>query len=108
MLRRLAAHLMVLADSRALLSAGSRMPINKAMIPITTKSSTSVKPPRDVRCMGLLGFSKDDCAVGASRAIYRRASEGGSVRQRPVPRRLAPPGRQQNGARRGATAAGGY
>jgi hypothetical protein len=46
MLRRLAAHLMVLADSRALLRAGRRMLISSAMMPITTRSSTRVKAER--------------------------------------------------------------
>jgi hypothetical protein len=37
-------HCVARADSRALLSVGSRMLIMIAMIPITTSSSTSVKP----------------------------------------------------------------
>jgi hypothetical protein len=44
MLRRFAAHLIVLADSRALWSAGNRMLMSRAMMPITTNSSTSVNP----------------------------------------------------------------
>ena len=39
------AHIVVFACSRARPSVGSRMPISTAIIPITTKSSTSVKPP---------------------------------------------------------------
>src|SRR4051794_15829136 len=42
MLRRLAAHLTALADSRALLSAGRRIEINRAMMPMTTNNSTNV------------------------------------------------------------------
>src|SRR5688572_4449033 len=45
-LRRLAAHLTVLAASRARASVGRRMLTRMAMIPMTTSSSTSVNPPR--------------------------------------------------------------
>jgi hypothetical protein len=39
-------HCAVRAARRARFSAGSRIPISTAMIPITTSSSTSVKPHR--------------------------------------------------------------
>src|SRR5215207_7591071 len=42
--RMLLEHCTVAAARRALLSAGSRIPTSTAMIPITTNSSTSVKP----------------------------------------------------------------
>src|SRR5436189_2820039 len=42
----LAAHLTALAALRALFNEGKRMEISNAMMPMTTKSSTSVKPPR--------------------------------------------------------------
>src|SRR5262245_10073792 len=53
MLRRFAAHAIAYADSRALVSAGSRIEISRAMMPITTRSSTKVNPafcpgPREV------------------------------------------------------------
>jgi len=38
--------LVLSACLRALLNAGNRIEINSAMIPITTKSSTSVNPRR--------------------------------------------------------------
>jgi hypothetical protein len=44
MLRRLDMHLTIWACCRALFSAGKRMAIRIAMIPMTTSSSTSVKP----------------------------------------------------------------
>ena len=44
--RRLLRHLVMFAALRALFSVGSRMLISTAMMPITTSSSTSVKPPR--------------------------------------------------------------
>src|SRR5215218_8239629 len=47
--RRLARHLVRRADSRALLSVGSRMLMSSAMMPMTTSSSTRVKPPRPTR-----------------------------------------------------------
>src|SRR4029453_16808070 len=47
--RRFARHLVRRADSRARLSVGSRMLTSSAMMPITTSSSTSVKPRRRVR-----------------------------------------------------------
>jgi hypothetical protein len=40
-------HFTRFADARARVSAGIRIEINTAMIPITTRSSTSVKPLRD-------------------------------------------------------------
>src|SRR5437763_8058938 len=43
--RRLLAHLTRLACSRARFKDGSRMEISSAMMPITTSSSTRVKPP---------------------------------------------------------------
>src|SRR6476659_191561 len=46
-LRMLLAHLTWRALSLALFRAGRRMDISKAMMPITTRSSTSVKP----RCL---------------------------------------------------------
>src|SRR5437868_694540 len=46
MARRLAPHLIALADSRALPSAGNSMLINRAMIPMTTRSSTRVNAVR--------------------------------------------------------------
>src|SRR5580704_16819221 len=42
--RKFDEHLIMLACSRALESAGNRMPMRTAIIPITTKSSTSVNP----------------------------------------------------------------
>src|SRR5437764_1695189 len=48
--RRLDAHLMVFADSLAFPSAGSRMLISSAIIPITTNSSTRVNPS-ERRCL---------------------------------------------------------
>src|SRR4051812_28981329 len=42
--RRLARHLTVWADARALFRAGRRIEISNAMIPMTTSSSTRVKP----------------------------------------------------------------
>src|SRR5689334_16342324 len=45
--RMLDRHLVVLACWRALLSAGSKIEISSAMMPMTTSSSTSVKPFRD-------------------------------------------------------------
>src|SRR4051794_15396699 len=44
--RRLLRHCVLLADSRALLSVGSRIEISTAMMPITTSNSTSVKARR--------------------------------------------------------------
>src|SRR4051812_42648571 len=46
--RRLAAHAMTFAAFRALFKAGSKTEMSSAMIPITTSSSTNVKP-RDER-----------------------------------------------------------
>src|SRR5688572_19127523 len=37
-------HLVVLAARRALFSAGSKMAMSRAMMPMTTRSSTRVKP----------------------------------------------------------------
>ena len=50
--RRLLKHLTLLALSRARLSVGSRMLISNAMMPMTTKSSTSVKPAARLRVGG--------------------------------------------------------
>jgi hypothetical protein len=47
--RMFAMHLTWLACSRARLRAGIRMAISSAMMPITTSSSTSVKPLRLMR-----------------------------------------------------------
>src|SRR5438105_3224313 len=44
--RRLLRHCVRLADSLARVSAGSRMEISNAMMPMTTSSSTSVKAAR--------------------------------------------------------------
>src|SRR5260370_34253732 len=49
MLWMFAAHASVLAAERALLSAGRRIEINNAMIPMTTSSSTSVNACRAFR-----------------------------------------------------------
>src|SRR5438067_4586727 len=56
------AHLTVLAASRALLSAGRRIEISSAMMPMTTRSSTRVKPARiwfDFRIIGFPSTSKE-------------------------------------------------
>src|SRR3954463_7085203 len=56
MVRKFARHFTVLAALRALLSEGSRIEISKAMMPITTKSSTSVNPrPVWRRCNFIIG-----------------------------------------------------
>src|SRR5215213_5416879 len=77
--RRLLKHCVRLADSRALLSVGSRMPINTAMMPMTTRSSTSVKPRRRADDVGwillnicilvVVEFPPDLILIG----VFRRA-----------------------------------
>src|SRR5262245_26332637 len=48
----------LLADSRARLSVGSRVPISTAMIPMTTRSSTSV----NARFRGMVLSPREDAA----------------------------------------------
>ena len=73
MLRRLEAHLVCRAADRALFSTGSNIPINTAMIPITTSSSTSVDPLRPFLPMtGLLlscGLFRKRLMKGTARAL---------------------------------------
>src|SRR5205085_12552548 len=69
-LRMLLAHLTWRAFSLALFSAGRRMDISNAMMPITTRSSTSVKPrclesrPEWSRVTDMIFLRQDPAFVG--------------------------------------------
>src|SRR4051794_19517826 len=86
--RRLLMHAVRLALSRALPSAGSRMPISTAMMPMTTSSSTSVNAFFFCRFMIdsnllepeklLVTASETEPAHPSAGVGHRRSSLGGS------------------------------
>ena len=73
--RMFAAHFTVFAARRAFASDGSRIEINSAMIPITTSSSTSVKPLRR-RMFPATGFPRLDDTAARKKPMCDRIISG--------------------------------
>src|SRR5436305_10046863 len=74
--RRLQAHLARLAVSRALDREGRRIEISRAMIPMTTSSSTSVKPRSRVLASRFMVKLLYGASRAGKRVTDRHAAQG--------------------------------
>src|SRR4051794_14098507 len=85
MLRRLERHLDVLACWRARASAGRRMPISAAMMPITTSNSTRVKP-----FVRVLKLAPPTLEMNSATPLRHGLAATQCLRQRTVRARISP------------------